>query len=256
MRIVAVEEGFEESFRRFVNQDRLNCYFFIFDWTLRREQTRILLALENSYIRGLMLLYADQVVQLRGDRKAVESLLDFIDIENVELQAPIDCEEIVLKKYRAESKHILVLMSLEKGEENIQMNHTPIRLDMDNAEEIAEVLRKADPEAWGDLNVAKRHWQDVYILDIRHNDKLISVGLTRFANFGSNISAIATDKDYRNMGFATSIVSALVQEILRNSAMALIHILSDNTPAVRVYSKVGFKPYTQYLFVRGKKISE
>jgi ribosomal protein S18 acetylase RimI-like enzyme len=242
LRIVAVQDGFEEGFWKFVNQDFLDYYFFIFDWKHRREQTRILLALENSQIQGLMLLYANEIVQLRGSKKAVESLLDVVNLENVELQAPVECEEMVLRKYRAGVKHIVVLMSLKKGEENLLIKHALVKLNMDNVGEIVEVMRKADPESWGDLSQAKRHWQDACLLGIRRNDKLVSIGLTRFVDFGSNISAIATDENYRNMGFATSIVSALVQEILKNSSMAIIYVLKDNMPAVRVYTRVGFKP--------------
>lgn len=255
MRTVSVQDGFEEGFWKFVSQDFLDYYFFIFDWKHRREQTRIFLALEDSQIQGLMLLYADEIVQLRGNKKAVESLLNVVDLENVELQAPVDCEGIVLGKYRAESKHIVVLMSLKKGEENLLIKHAPVRLSMDDVGEIVEVMSKADPESWGDLSRAKRHWQDAYMLGIKRNDKLVSIGLTRFVDFGSNISAIATDKNCRNMGIATSIVSALVQEIFKNSSMAIIHVLKGNMPAVRVYTRVGFKPAKQYFFIRGRKIS-
>ena len=129
LRIVPVQDGFEEGFWKFVNQDPLNHCFFILDWKHRRGKTRILLALENSQISGLMLLYADQVVQSRGSRKAVESLLDVIELENVKLQARVDCEEIVLKKYRAEFRHTMVLMGLKKGEENMQIKHAPQELD-------------------------------------------------------------------------------------------------------------------------------
>ena len=52
---------------------------------------------------------------------------------------------------------------------------------------------------------------------------------------------------------ATSIVSALAQEILKNSSMALIHVLRDNAPAVQVYTKVGLKPYKQYFLMRAKR---
>jgi predicted GNAT family acetyltransferase len=45
-------------------------------------------------------------------------------------------------------------------------------------------------------------------------------------------------------------VSALVQEILKRSPIALIHVIADNAPAVRAYSKVGFKPYKTYLSIR------
>jgi predicted GNAT family acetyltransferase len=91
-------------------------------------------------------------------------------------------------------------------------------------------------------------------LGIKRDSKLVSIGLTRFMDFGSNIGAIATDRNYRNQGFATSIVSALVQEILKHSPSALIHVLKDNIPAVKVYSTVGFKPYKEYLLMRADRI--
>ncbi len=254
MRIVSVEDGFERVFWDIVNRDLLDYYFFVYDWKNRKEQTKILLALEGDRVAGLVLLYANHVVQLRGNREAVKLLLDSVDFEKVELQAPLDCEDIVLRKYEADFRHTLVPMRLERGEENIRMKHVPLKLGMENAEEVVEVLRSADPEVWGDLDFSKRHWGDAYMLGIRVADKLVSVGLTRFVDFGSNIGAIATLENYRNRGFATSIVSALVKEILRSSPVALIHVFTDNAPAVHVYSRAGFKPYKQYLLVQGKDL--
>ena len=85
---------------------------------------------------------------------------------------------------------------------------------------------------------------------IKLEGKLVSVGNTRFVDFASNISMVATDERYRSRGYATSIVSALVQEILKRSPIALIHVIADNAPAVRAYSKVGFKPYKTYISIR------
>lgn len=94
------------------------------------------------------------------------------------------------------------------------------------------------------------------MVGIRRDNRLVSIGSTRFADIGSNINAIATDEAYRNRGFATSIVSVLTQAILKRSPLALIHVLSDNAPAVRVYSKVGFKPYERYFLVRAERIKD
>jgi predicted GNAT family acetyltransferase len=262
MKVVSIQDGFERVFWDVVNKDPLNYYFFIFDWTRRREQTRILLAMENERVVGSMLQYTahgrDNIVQLRGSRKAVEQLLARVDFERVELQAPVDCEDIVLKRYRPSFRHVLVLMCLKKGKENLQVKQAPVKLGVEDANDVVEVMRRADPEFWGELNAEQQKlaWKDAYMLGIRQDGKLVSIGLTRFVDIGSNVSAVATDKAYRNRGFATSIVSALADEILKRSPPALIHVLSDNTPAVRVYSKVGFKPCKQYILVRARKIAD
>ena len=259
MKIVSVEHRLERVFWDLVNKDPLDYYFFIFDWTRRKEQTKVLLAMKDNRVAGAMLLYSsqgrDNVVQLRGSQEAVELLLKSIDFERVELQAPPDCEDVVLRKYRPWFKHVLVLMSLKKGEENLLVKHVPLKLDIEDISEVADLMRRTDPEVWADLDVERQKvaWKDAYILGIRQDDRLVSVGLTRFADIGSNVGAIATDQAYRNMGFATSVVSALVKEILRKSPPALIHAFSDNAPAMRVYTKVGFRPYKQYLLIRAER---
>ena len=256
MRVASIDEGFEQTFWDYANQDPLHYYFFILDMKQRREQTKILLALEGTKVEGLMLVYADYIVQLRGSRKAVEMLLDRVDLEKVELQAPLDCEDLVLKKYRPQAKHEMVLMRLRKGEEMIQVNHEPVRLGVGDAERVAEIMREADPEWWGEVTAErqKERLERGFWLGIKHDGKIVSVGSTQFVDFASNIGVIATEERHRNMGFATSIASALVKEILKKSPVAIIHVLADNAPAVRVYSKVGFKPYRAYLSMHGDMV--
>lgn len=255
LKIVSIENGLERTFWKHVNQNPLDYYFFIRDMKEERERTKITLAMEGQHVKGLVLVYADYIVQLRGTRNAVKSLLDSVDLKKVELQAPLDCEDIVLGKYRPHARHELVLMSLRKGEENIQIGHSPVRLNAEDAEEVAEIMRKADPEWWGEITAESRKesLEKTFWLGIRRDQRIVSVGNTRFVDFGSNIGVIATDERYRNMGYATSITSALVQEILKRSSVALIHVLNDNAPAKHVYMKVGFKPFRHYLLARAEK---
>lgn len=256
MKVFSIDDGLEQAFWGYVNQDPLNYYFFILDLRQRRDQTRIFLAMEEERIEGLLMIYADYIVQLRGCRKAVEPLLDLLDLENVELQAPLDCEDLVLKKYGPQVRYELVLMSLRRGEENIQIRHAPVRLGVEDAEAVAETMSKADPKWWGDITAEgqKESLEKAFWLGIKCGGKVVSVGSTRFADFASNIGVIATDERYRNKGYATSIVSALVQEILKRSPTALIHVLKNNAPAVKVYSRVGFKPCKHYLLMRAERI--
>jgi ribosomal protein S18 acetylase RimI-like enzyme len=203
----------------------------------------------------MMLIYAERIVQLRGSQQAMEALFNRVDLKEVELQGPLDCEDIVLRKYRFWLRYEIVLMQLHKGEENIQAKHTPVKLGTDDFEEVVDLLRNADPEVWGDLDAEqqKANWKDAVLVGIRNENVLVSVGLTRLVDFASNIGAVATDRKYRNRGLATSVVSSLVQEILKNSPIASIHVRKDNAPAIRVYTKVGFEPYKQYLMVRSSR---
>jgi len=256
LKVISLEEDLEKIFWDNVNKDPLNYYFFIFDWKLNRDQTKILLAMEGEKVEGLMLVYRDYIAQLRGNHEAVKLLLDQLNLEKVELQAPLNCEDIVLRKYSPKFKAEIILMHLRKGEENIQIKTVPVRLGIEDAEEIAEIMRKADPEWWGEVAAERIRlgMKDVFWLGIKLDRKIVSIGNTRLLDFGSNIGVVATDEKYRNRGYATSIVSALVKETLKTSSTTLIHVLSNNAPAICVYSKVGFKPYKSYLTIRGEKI--
>jgi predicted GNAT family acetyltransferase len=252
MEIVSVADGYEQMFWNYVNRDPIDHYFFILDWTQRREQTRIFLAVEEKEVVGSLLVYADYIVQFRGSREAVQKLLRYANIEKVELQAPPDCEDVVCQEYTPRIKQIMTLMRLNRGEEHFRLTETPKRLSAADAEEVAALMRRCDPEWWGETSSEqlKQRWRDVFWLGIKKEGKLVSVGNTRFIDFASNIGIVATDEKCRSRGYATSIVSSLVKEILKESPIALIHVIADNVPAVRAYTKVGFKPYRTYLSMR------
>ena len=252
MKVVSVADDCERMFWSYVNRDPLDYYFFILDWTQRREQTKIFLAVEGEDVVGSLLVYADSVVQFRGSREAVQKLLEYANLEKVELQAPPDCEDIVCQKFKPRIRQDMVMMRLNRGEESIRITEKPVRLGIEDAEAIADLMRRCDPEWWGETNAErlKQRWQDVFLLGIRKDGKLVSVGNVRFVDFASNIGVVATDEHYRCRGYATSIVSGLVEEIFKRGPIALIHVIADNAPAVRAYSKVGFRPYKTYLSIR------
>jgi len=250
--IVSVADGYEKVFWNCVNRDPIDYYFFILDWTQRKEQTRIFLAVEGEEVLGSLLVFADYIVQFRGCREAVRKLLEYANFEKVELQAPLDCEDIVCQKFKPRIRQVMVLMRLNRGEEHICLTETPVRLGVEDAEEVADLMRRCDPEWWSEANAEqlRQRWQNVFWLGIRKAGRVVSVGNVRFVDFASNIGVVATDEGYRGRGYATSIVSALVEEILKRCPTALIHVIADNAPAVRAYSKVGFKPYETYLSIR------
>jgi len=206
--------------------------------------------MKRDRIHGMMLIYRQSIVQVRGTSEAAETLLKHLDLEKVEIQSLKEHESIVLKKYTPSIRHEMVLMTLQKGEETLHIRHPVVKLGIAEAEEISSIMRRVDQEVWGEITAQHiaEGMSDRLWLGIKVDEKLVSLGNTRLTDWGSNIGAIATHEAYRNRGYATSITSALVKEILQKSSLALIHVLSDNPPAIRAYEKVGFKPYRSYFF--------
>lgn len=254
MKVVPLDSHLEPTFWNHVYNDIPHYYFFILDMKHDRASTKVLLALdEMDNIQGMMLTFRERIVQLRGTTEAARALLTQLNIEKAEIQGLPEHKTLILEKFRNVKTTLeLVLMTLKKGEETLYVNHPVQRLSVKDAEEIAALLSHVDPAWWGEAtgeriadNMDERLW-----VGIRVDNQLVSVGGSALDEWGSNISTIATHQAHRNKGFATSIVSTLVEQILQTSDLVLIHVESDNTPAVRAYTKVGFKPYRRYVVVR------
>ena len=255
MEILSLDSELEDIFWNYVYQDVPNHHFFILDWKFEKNSTKILLALKENRIQGMMLTYRQSIVQLRGSAEAANALLDHLDLEKVEIQALMEHENMVLGRYKPLTRHELALMTLRRGEERLHIRHPVVELNPTDAKEIACLMRQADPEWWGEAasqriieGMDERLW-----LGIKVGGKLVSLGGTRFTEWGSNIGVVVTEASHRCKGYATSITSTLVKKLLARCPMAFIHVLSDNAPAIHVYKKVGFKPYRAYFFARGKK---
>jgi predicted GNAT family acetyltransferase len=258
LRLVRLDEGLEEKFWNHVNQDPLNHYFYILDWRFQRADTKITLALDKERIEGLMPVFKDTIVQLRGSREAVRSLVKGLELQKIELTAPANCGDIISEYYAAPATYEIMMMHLDKGRETPRIVHQPEKLTPDDAEDIARVVREANYGWWDDTTAerVRNSIKDNFWAGIRREGRVVAMGSARFVDIGCNIGIVATDESYRNQGFATSIVSHLVKEIFTRHSKALIHVLTNNSPAVHVYSRVGFRPYASFFMIRkGERVS-
>jgi RimJ/RimL family protein N-acetyltransferase len=258
MEIVSLDRALEPTFWDHVKQDIPHYYFFAFDWKHNREATEILLALEEERIDGMMLVYNERIVQLRGSNEAAEAFLERLDLDKIEIQSPKKHKQLILKKYKPTlgQSHEMMLMVVHKGEEELHMRHPAVELDAADVEKMVEIMRDADPEYWGDVTgerILEGMSKGANWLGIKVNENLVSIGMSRLTEWTGLVGVAATHEEHRNRGYATSIVSRLVKEILERLPLAMIYVLADNPPAIRAYKKVGFKPHTTYFFMRGER---
>jgi len=259
VKIVSLSPAFEPIFWNFVKEDIPHYFFFAFDWKYNKEATEILLALDGRKIEGMMLIYRENIVHLRGRNEAVKSLLERLDLEEVELQAEMHHRECVLERYTPIMTCKMNLMILNKEEGKLQPRHSIMRLEASDAEEIAALMRRAYPERWGAVTceqIVKGIHRGVNWFGIRVDGKLVSIGSINITEWAGLIGRVATHEAYRNRGYATSIVSELANQIFKEAPIAIIYVLSDNKPAIRAYEKAGFKRYQAYFFMRGQRITK
>jgi len=254
MKVLSLDSHLEPLFWQHVHRDIPHYYFFILDMKHDRASTKILLALsEQDCIEGMMMIFEERIVQLRGSVEAAKVLLAELYIEEVEIQGLEGHKSLILEKFKKTKRTLeLILMTLRRGEETLHIRHPVVRLSAADSKDIAALMRHGDPEWWGEATkkkIADRVHERLW-LGIRVDDQLVSIGGARIDDWGSNIGTVVTHETHRNKGYATSIVSALVDQILQKSNLALIHVENGNAPAIRAYTRIGFKPYRRYFVAR------
>jgi ribosomal protein S18 acetylase RimI-like enzyme len=79
-------------------------------------------------------------------------------------------------------------------------------------------------------------------LGIREAGQLVAMSGERIRPLGhTEISAVCTHPEYRGRGYASSLVSALIQRIAKRGETPFLHVRTENVEAIRVYEKLGFK---------------
>jgi len=79
-------------------------------------------------------------------------------------------------------------------------------------------------------------------IGIREDGKLVAMAGERFKVDGyTEISAVCTLPEYREKGYATALSGVLVNAILDQGDIPYLHVSVKNTPAIRLYEKLGFK---------------
>src|SRR3989454_4944981 len=79
-------------------------------------------------------------------------------------------------------------------------------------------------------------------LGIREAGQLVAMAGERLKPYGyTEISAVCTHPDYRGRGYASSLVSILIQRIAKWNEIPFLHVPKESVDAIRVYEKLGFK---------------
>lgn len=253
--VIDLDKNHEERFLSYLRKDPLAYYFFIADWQMERESSRFLLALERGRITGVMLIYKGRIAQPRGSARAVKALIEHIDIDDIEGMVQLEHKDLFLRAFKPDRQAEMHMLHMRKGQERLAKGRVSIRLRANDARAVAALMRVADPHLWGTqtAEAVRRSMRTSTWVGVKAEGQIAAIGMARTIDIGGMVHTIATAEAYRDRGYATANVSALVREIFKGTRDARIHVFKDNGPAYRVYTKVGFRPFKKFFYIKGGK---
>lgn len=243
LKSVEVTPDNELKFYNYIKDNFAEYFFFHVDYAHYPEDTKILMALdENEEIQGMVLFWKNRRIQMRGSTESLKFLLKNqnhtpISVTGLEEHAGL------IKQYFSEytDETALYRMNLNKGEHKNYEKYSFQVLSNTYREEIASFMNMCDPEYWGSVKP-----EDILIDDnnipiaiIENNQLICLTRIWKYENIGY-FMVVGTHPDYRNKGYASSLISSVLNELLVNKKVCLITVRVDNPPAIHTYKKIGF----------------
>lgn len=123
--------------------------------------------------------------------------------------------------------------------EDVRGTHDPEALTLGPADvpEMLELVRLTEPGPFFERTIELGKY-----VGIRRDGVLAAMAGERLHFDGwTEISAVCTAPTYRGHGLASRLVSTLVADIQHRSEDVFLHVVTDNTNAIRLYEALGFR---------------
>jgi ribosomal protein S18 acetylase RimI-like enzyme len=242
MKFFPLNDLLENEFWIYMNKKVPDYFRAIPHFKNNRAILKIYLAYDE-YIQGTMVIYYNKYVQLRGNKESISLMLSKVpnNIESIQLNEKH--KDILLEKYsKVKRMEHDVLLGLNHANNKSQKEYIPSGLNESDKTEISDLLRKADPQEWNSIipdqiPFGKNwHWIGIWI-----NEHLVSCGAFSVNEFFGSIHYLATDPKFRREGFASSLISTILADILSRVPMVFVNARKKNRTALTLYKKWGFK---------------
>ena len=243
LRSIRVTPDNEAFFYDYIKNSFAEYFFFHADYTQYPESTEIYMALDNEdKIQGMVLVWKDRRIQLRGSVTSLEFLLSGKNYNPISITGFDNHKKLIAKFFPDYKKEIeLYRMALKKGDQKDFEKYPFQRLSESHGDEIASLMRIADPIFWG-----SRESTDIQIDEnniwygIVERKGLISITSIWIYQSTGYITVVGTHPNYWTQGYASSLVSSTLKDLFREKEQCFIMVRKANTPAVHTYKKLGF----------------
>lgn len=256
MKVVSLNEKWEPQLLNYINEHFPDNYNFVKVFKRNPRDIQVYIVTdEKKCLLGYSSIYYHKFAYLGGTKEAIEALIPKLSNNIFLFNTPAIYKEVILQKYNNIEKTGEDMVMLLTTSDYIPFETSkPVELKEMQREDILRLMKAADPEEWKDITLEEIPFNKNWIwLGIFFNKKLISVGGGNVSDRFGAISYLATDSNYRNRGYATSIISYLANYLLSKVPLVLVMRRANNAISKQVYQKIGFKPFRTYFWIKPKK---
>jgi GNAT superfamily N-acetyltransferase len=262
----------EDSFLQFLKQDVISNFFGLQDMKFHRDKTEFWIALEGDEIFGYMLEFDGKSLTIRGDVRCTTELLKnatltepFISIEPHHLPIVGKLYEPVKPLLLIDHKiSPLLNMEVDRPRFKPQIKHRPKKMTANEYDTVGKLAAKVQEEFVSSIyppspeRIVEALKRERIAYGIYEGGKLVSFACGRPNSVAENLSYVGpvyTSPKFRGRGYATSICSALVDELLDKSEKITLGVSENNPAALKVYERIGFaKTGHKFLAFWGRRL--
>lgn len=131
-------------------------------------------------------------------------------------------------------------------------NHEIIALTEQHVQQMLSLTKLTNPGPFYQRTIAFGNYNGIF----KAGQLVAMAGQRMHAGEFLEISAVCTHPDHIGNGYARSVILHMVQLIRAQSRLPFLHVLTDNTAAIRLYTSLGFLTRREMIVTIMKKKDE
>jgi GNAT superfamily N-acetyltransferase len=246
-KIIPLSDGYVHKVLQILEEDALSNIVLIADCTQLKEWCEIRFLLTDNKIEAVFSVYRDldfiatafwcrEVVSLRRIMKDFEDVLAGKEFVAICTQEQYDDFAQVCRILKPIKERQMVTDKANRL--TCDCKHTPVRLSNRNSEKLKELYCLAGIPAWTPNAMSLGPFYGIIEED---GTITAAAGVHFMTPFGTEIGNVATRPDHLRKGYAAACIKAVVEEVLKDSDLVVLHYFANNAPARHLYEKMGFK---------------
>jgi ribosomal protein S18 acetylase RimI-like enzyme len=273
MHVESLTPTIEGSFIKFLQRDVVANFYGLLDLKRHRDKAKFWVALEGDEILGYLLEFNEKALTIRGDVRCTAELLKRATLTEPSISIKPDHLPIVKQFYESVRPLLLTdhkisaLLSMEVDRSRFKpvIKYRPRKLTVDEYDAVGKLSVKFHEELGHGIyppspeRMVETLKKGRLVYGIFEGSELVSYacgGPNPVAEDLTHVAPVYTSPKFRGRGYATSICSALVDELLNKSEKARLGVSQNNPAALRVYKKIGFtETGHKFLAFWGRKIA-